>query len=450
MPIIITTVSILAITALAWLINKLTPLKVCPICAGVAGTWLWQLGAKFLGYEINLLILAMLIGGSVVGIAYQLEKRLQPNRSPLVWKTLFVPIGFVATYSLILFLWPLFLITVTTLVILALKFTKKPKQKNLNKRVSDLENKMKNCCGFSAIGASLIVAAIIISLSWIYSNGLKYKNEIIPINTNHNQQIISDAGGVTLPITWNDLGKKMVAEGVIDSKKFESLYKEFEPLLHEARQMLYETNNKKIAINETNSSLLLNLFWALGLANKNPILENGPMTDSRYGDPSRFASTGGWTIAKGEAMSHYSRHSFISLSLEQQALVERVSQNVYRPCCDNSAYFPDCNHGMAMLGLLELLASQGFNEQEMYQTALIFNLYWFPGQYETIAKYLAMNGFTLKNANPKDILGKNLSSSSAYQKIAILIPQVQNQGNGGCDLKSQTLPSKNQSSNCSL
>ena len=58
-------------------------------------------------------------------------------------------------------------------------------------------------------------------------------------------------------------------------------------------------------------------------------------------------------------MNHYSMHRFIVLTPEQQALVEKVSKGIYRPCCGNSVYFPDCNHGMAMLGLLELMASQG-------------------------------------------------------------------------------------------
>lgn len=452
MPILIATVSILVITTLVWLLNKLTFLKICPICVGVAGTWAWLLTSAWLsllplsGFQLPI---AILIGGSVVGIAYQLEKNLSLHR-PLIWKTLFISTGFIAAYGLISFSWRIFLPSAILLIILIPIFNQRPKHPKVqNKKVAELENKMKNCCGFSAIGASIIIAAIIIFLSWIYSNGLK--NKAVPEQSKtveHTSQIIKETSGSLLPISWGELGKKLVESGVIETKQFESLYQEFEPLLHEAQQMIYESDNKNLIINAQNSGLFLNLFWALGLANKNPILENGPMTDSRYGDPGRFASTGGWTISKGSVMNHYSKHVLLALTPEQQALVEQVSQNIYRPCCDNSAYFPDCNHGMAMLGLLELLASQGFNEQEIYQTALIFNLYWFPGQYETIAKYLAMNGYTLQSINPKDILGKDLSSASAYQRIASIIPKVENQG-GDCSLKTQTLI-KNQNSNCGL
>ena len=72
-------------------------------------------------------------------------------------------------------------------------------------------------------------------------------------------------------------------------------------------------------------------------------------------------------------MDHYSRHTLIKLTQKQQALVDTVSRGIYRPCCGNSAHFPDCNHGMAMLGLLERMASQGASEQDMWKAALTVN-----------------------------------------------------------------------------
>ena len=123
-----------------------------------------------------------------------------------------------------------------------------------------------------------------------------------------------------------------------------------------------------LAMTEENAGYILNLFWALGLANKNPILEDkAEMMNPAYGGAGNFASTGGWTLAKGNAMNHYGKHALIALTLEQQELVDRVSQNIYRPCCGNSAHFPDCNHGLAMLGLLELMASQGVSEKRYVQ-----------------------------------------------------------------------------------
>ena len=132
----------------------------------------------------------------------------------------------------------------------------------------------------------------------------------------------------------------------------------------ETKKLLYQSGNGNLKITEENSGKILNLLWAFGLGNKNEILLKGPMMDPQYGGAGRFASTGGWTIAKGSAMEHYSNHEFIKLTKEQQTLVENVSQNIYRPCCGNSTYFPDCNHGMAMLGLLELMASEGVSEEK--------------------------------------------------------------------------------------
>ena len=136
-------------------------------------------------------------------------------------------------------------------------------------------------------------------------------------------------------LKWGDLGAKMVEAGVIDREKFPDFY-----------------NQKNLEINSENSKVVLNTLWAFGLANKNPILENGPMMDPRYGGAGNFASTGGWTLAKGNAMDHYSMHRFIELTPKEQAFVEKTSKNIFRPCCSNPAYFPDCNHGMAMLGLM--------------------------------------------------------------------------------------------------
>lgn len=177
---------------------------------------------------------------------------------------------------------------------------------------------------------------------------------------------------------WNNLGMKMVEAGVIDKEKFENLYAERGGLSEVDKKLLYGVDNGNLVINSENSGVMLNMLWAFGLGNKNPILENGPMVDKQYGGAGNFASTGGWTLARGNAMAHYNMHSFITLTPEQQAMVERVAKNIYRPCCKNSTYFPDCNHGMAMLGLLELMASQEASEDEMYKIATEVNSYWFP------------------------------------------------------------------------
>ena len=246
---------------------------------------------------------------------------------------------------------------------------------------------------------------------------------------------IASKNGVELPIKWGDLGAKMVEAGAIDSQKFESIYASQGGLTETEKEMLYGNSNKNIVITPENSGFILNMLWGFGLSNKNPILEEGEMSNPKYGGAQGFASTGGWTISSGDPMSHYSMHQFIALNPDQQMLVDRVSSNIYRPCCGNSTHFPDCNHGMAMLGLLEIMASQGISEQDMYRVALIVNSYWFPDTYEVIKSYKESKGIEWKDVDPKEVLGFDYSSGKGYQNIAsqVIQPKKQ-QGGGGCSI----------------
>jgi hypothetical protein len=239
--------------------------------------------------------------------------------------------------------------------------------------------------------------------------------------------------GIVLPIRWGDLGKKMVEAGVIDGKRLESIYEQRGGLDEYEKQLLYGTDNGKLKIDLNNSGFVLNLLWAFGLSNKNPILEEGPMM--KYsGDASRFASTGGWSLAKGDVMDHYSKHEFVKLTKAQQELVEKVSQNIYRPCCNNPTYFPDCNHGMAMLGLLELLAKEGLSEQEMYKIALKANSFWFPSTYLTIGKYFKKRGVDWKDVDAKQVLGPQFSSASGYRQVLSQVEPSTSRGGSGCGI----------------
>ena len=145
--IILTIISILAVTCAVWTVNKLFPFKVCPICAGVSGTWLWMLVASLLGYQIDLAIVAMLMGGSVVGIAYQLEKRLPTGRSPLLWKMIFIPLGFVAVYGVVSLWWTVAVPSLAVLGLLSWVFVMvRPSKAQSTTKVEALKKKMQNCC----------------------------------------------------------------------------------------------------------------------------------------------------------------------------------------------------------------------------------------------------------------------------------------------------------------
>lgn len=176
----------------------------------------------------------------------------------------------------------------------------------------------------------------------------------------------------------------------------------------------------------------LNLLWAFGLADKNQILESGTISDLRYGGPMNMASIGGWTVSDGSPADHMSKHVYVSLTADQQALVGKVSKGIYRPCCDNPTDFPDCNHGMAMLGLLEYLAAQGATEDQMWRTSLTANITWFPDAYQTIAEYMKEKGIDGKSVSPQEILGADYSSASGFAKISAQVPQQKKQSSGSC------------------
>ncbi len=229
---------------------------------------------------------------------------------------------------------------------------------------------------------------------------------------------VNPVSGFQINAKYGDLGPKTIKNGVIDLQKFKEAYtKSGQDLTPEQEKILTTGLDEKITINRDNAYFLLNFFWAVGLNNKSEVLETGEIT--QYGGKSgvgNFASTGGWTLAKGNAMNYYSKSVLIPLNKGQQELVQRVAANIYRPCCNNSTAFPDCNHGMALLGVLELMAFNGNNEEEMYKAAKYFNAYWFPGNYYDLALYFKNNqNKSFTDIDPKVILSKDYSSASGWQ-----------------------------------
>ncbi len=241
--------------------------------------------------------------------------------------------------------------------------------------------------------------------------------------------------GILLPIGWGNLGTQLGAAGVLDREKFLEFYRDRGKLNAQAARLLDGTDIGSVNMTKDNATLLLNLLWAFGLGNKSEILEQGDMQAPRFGGAGRFASTGGWTLAKGGAMEHFSRHRFVYLDAEQTRRVARVAAGIYRPCCGNPTLFPDCNHGMAMLGLLELLAARDFAESEMYRIALAANSYWFPDAYLTIARYVeSKQGLGWEQVVPVKILGEEYSSASGYRRIVNEMTPVRGQSGTGCTI----------------
>jgi hypothetical protein len=103
----ITLASILALTLLAWLVRAALWPALCPLCAGVAGTWMALLAAHWAGVALDLRLPAVLLGGSVVGLAGAGEKALAGRSAGavLAWKTAFVTTGLATAYLLLAAAW---------------------------------------------------------------------------------------------------------------------------------------------------------------------------------------------------------------------------------------------------------------------------------------------------------------------------------------------------------
>ncbi len=244
------------------------------------------------------------------------------------------------------------------------------------------------------------------------------------------------AKGFQSKIALHDSILKLVENGVIDKDKFDALYKAQGGLPTELKDVLTVPSQKPILLTAANANYYINLLWPLGLSNKMVANDKSPVAGK---DVNNFASTGGWTLGKEtNGGAYFNTFSIVPLTPEQEALVVKVAENSYRPCCNNSTFFQDCNHGSALLGLLELGASQGLGEDDIYREALAFNSFWFPQTYiETALYFKVIKNIDWENVDPKMIMGKDYSSITGWsgtvaKKVAELNLVPTQQGGAGC------------------
>ncbi len=246
--------------------------------------------------------------------------------------------------------------------------------------------------------------------------------------------------GFQTKIVLGDAIVKLVQNGVIDVAKFKDIYKS-RGTSDKELAVLAAPSYDPIEIDARNAGVMVNLLWPLGLSNKTQFNEKSPVNgDSLF----NFASTGGWTLGKEDnGGKYFNKYEIVKLTPEQEAIALEVAQNTYRPCCNNSTFFQDCNHGSALLGLIELGASQGLSRDELYKAALQFNSFWFPQNYiQTALYYKLAKNTDWENVDPKEIMGYNYSAISGWIKNVAqpfkeivsknpgLLPQ--RQGGSGC------------------
>jgi len=302
---------------------------------------------------------------------------------------------------------------------------------------------------------AIVIAGVLIVGAMYFGGGTRTSTTTPLLNPNDNRLQDATAAAATnnpffdevvkkvLPeqgfqstITLGDSVLKLVENGVIDRAKFEAVYKDRGGLPAELRTVLDQPLDQPVLLTRENANYYVNLLWPLGLANAMSTNRDSPIAGKSLFN---FASTGGWNLGKEEnGGAYFNKFPIVPLTPEQEALVTKIAQNTYRPCCNNSTFFQDCNHGSALLGLLQLGASQGLAEDELYREALAFNAFWFPTNYLQTALYFkAVKNIDWENVDPKLALGKDYSTISGWsgtvaKEVASrgLVPQAQ--GGAGC------------------
>lgn len=310
-------------------------------------------------------------------------------------------------------------------------------------QITETSEQSKNSSKITTLGAWMIVIGLALggfSIDEYFKN-----NTVVPVDNQPARQQSTDSlndsvfpsNGYETNAKWGNIGPLLIKVGAISPDKFKELYSQGGGLNAEELAILETGSESNIKITKENSHFVLNMLWAFGLAQKNKLLTEGDMI--KYGDYKKFASTGGWTIATSPIEEFYSKFNWLNLSEYQEERIKNIASNVYRPCCNNHTAFPDCNHGMAALGLIEIMIASGDTDENIYEALKYFNSFWFASSYlETAIYFKEIKGVDWDKVDAKEILSKEYSSASGWAKNIHkelenrpdLLPQAEE--GGGC------------------
>lgn len=222
-----------------------------------------------------------------------------------------------------------------------------------------------------------------------------------------------------VPVRFGDVGPRLLALGAIELRLLEARYaRSGRALTARQRRILIEGTGEPVLFSGGEARFLLDFFWALGLTNRIALLAGGPMMQRGGGELGRYASVGGWTLGSRPATALYASAEMVPLSAEQQGRLEEVAYGVYRPCCDNPTAFPDCSHGMAMLGLLTLMAAEGATLDQMFSAARAASAFWFPEQALEVAIFLeAVWGTGFSEGEAQAFTGRDVFSAAGFRTV---------------------------------
>lgn len=212
--------------------------------------------------------------------------------------------------------------------------------------------------------------------------------------------------GVSIPVEWGSLLDELKASDVVDTVLLnKGLVEARGHGLTTAEEARFNgESHELIRIDNESKTYLMYVFWAVAFVNANPLLNESA---HMYGNK---------TSPVGAAK--YGSLALFNFTPAQQALIEDVALNSYRPCCNAPTLTPDCSHGFAALGLLEFLVSKGVGRDDLFKTLLQFNSYSFTNEYVDVALMLQeQGGQSWSSANATQLIGYSYSSIEAHQAI---------------------------------
>ncbi len=223
---------------------------------------------------------------------------------------------------------------------------------------------------------------------------------------------VTPEAGINTGVAFGDSIQKLIAAGALDPHK---LKRSTNRLPDWVERLLTEASTEPIVFTRATAPYLVDLLWPVGLANRVAFNEKSPINTVSIAN---FASTGGWTLGRepnGDV--YFNKVDAVRMTERQETAALDVATNCFRPCCDNSTFFQDCNHGSALLGLIELAASQGATAEAIYPMALAANAYWFPDQYaKTALSFWSFERRWWSDIAPRRLLGADFSSLSGWQR----------------------------------
>lgn len=226
--------------------------------------------------------------------------------------------------------------------------------------------------------------------------------------------------GFQSQISLHDSIVRLVSNGVVDREKFLALQQYNGALPPELLKIMEKPSGKPVHLTGENANHYVNFLWPAGLSNRLGANKESPLVGP---DLPNFASTGGWNLGKEpNGGSYFNKFSIIKLKPKAEALAVRVAKSTYRPCCGNSTFFQDCNHGSALFAVLQLGAAQGLTEEQLYKESVAFNSFWFPSYYIATALYFKKVRKTdWHDVDAKTIMNSDFSSGGLWQQN-VLVP----------------------------